>query len=103
MHLESHPFVYRCRDGRAYDATMSWNAQFREDDLVFPIKFDFVDQSTRRKLRLPREITTFAVGDPTFTLGETVAHFFGGAKDAMIAQYVEMAHRRVCDWVERGM
>ena len=94
--------VYRTIDGRIYDVTMSWNENFKDADREFPIKFGFVDRATSKALKLPREIGTFTVGDPAEPMGERVTHYFGGDRASMMTDYLEMAYRRVCDWVERG-
>jgi hypothetical protein len=94
--------VYRTIDGRAYDVAVSWDENFKATAHEFPIKFSFVDRTTKVALKLPREIGTFTVGDPEETLGEKVEHYFHGSRESMITDYVEMAIRRVYDWVQRG-
>ena len=95
--------AFRTRDGRVYDATMSWNENIKLSEHVFPIRFTFVDRATNRALKLPREIATFAIGDPAESLGERVQSYFNGDQDAMFIDYLEMAWRRATDYVERGM
>jgi hypothetical protein len=94
--------VYRTIDGRVYDVAVSWDENFKPTAHEFPIKFTFVDRSTNKAIKLPREIGTFTVGDPEETLGEKVEHYFRGSRESMITDYVEMAIRRVYDWVQRG-
>jgi hypothetical protein len=94
--------VYRTIDGRVYDVTMSWEENFKDSDHVFPIKFQFVDRATNKPMKLPREIATFTVGDPEEAMGDRVKHYFGGDRASLMTDYLEMAYRRVCDWVERG-
>ncbi len=93
---------YNTRDGRSFDMTVSWNPDIKLSETVFPIKFKFVDKANGRALPLPREIATFAIGVPDETLGERINTYFGGSKDAMFVDYIEMAMRRVTDYVERG-
>jgi hypothetical protein len=97
-----HNSVFRTTDGRAYDVTASWNEKFSAGDHEFPISFMFTDQATKKALKLPREIATFTVGDPEETLGEKVEHYFRGNRESMMTDYIEMAMRRVQDWVQRG-
>jgi len=94
--------VLRCRDGRVYNITMSWSPDFKENENIFPIRFQVVDQGTGRALRLPREIATFAIGDPLEPLGERVKTYYAGNREAMLTDYLEMAYRRATDWVQRG-
>lgn len=94
--------VLRCRDGRVYNITMAWDPHFKDSDNIYPIRFQVVDKNTGRPLRLPREIATFAIGDPTEALGERVKTYYGGNREAMLTDYLEMAYRRATDWVERG-
>jgi len=94
--------VYRTIDGRTYDVSVSWDENFKPTAHEFPIKFTFIDRTTKKPLKLPREIGTFTVGDPEETLGEKVEHYFRGSKESLITDYVEMAIRRVYDWVQRG-
>jgi hypothetical protein len=94
--------VYNTRDGRSYDMNVSWNPEIKLTETVFPIAFKFTDRATGRPLKLPREIATFAIGDPGENLGEKIETYFGGDKNAMFIDYVEMAIRRVTDYVERG-
>jgi hypothetical protein len=94
--------VLNCIDGRTFDITMSWNEQFKDQEKLFPIRFKAVDRSTGRDLKLPKEIATFAVGDPLETLSEKQATFYGGSRDAMLADWTAMAFRRVTDWINRG-
>jgi len=94
--------VYNTRDGRSYDMVVSWDPAIKLTATVFPIAFKFSDRTTGRPLKLPREIATFAVGDPAESLGEKVDTYFGGDKNAMFIDYIEMAIRRVSDYVERG-
>jgi hypothetical protein len=94
--------VFRTTDGRVYDVAVSWDESFKAGAHEFPIKFAFTDRTTKKPLVLPREIKTFTVGDPEETLGEKVEHYFRGSRESMITDYVEMAMRRVYDWVQRG-
>ena len=94
--------VLRSRDGRAYNVTMSWNTEFKDSENIFPIKFQVVDRATGRPLRLPREIATFAIGDPMENLGYRVQTYYAGNREAMLTDYLEMAFRRASDWVQRG-
>lgn len=94
--------VLRCRDGRVYDLKMSWNENLKETENVFPILFVATDRSTGKNLRLPREIATFAIGDPTENIGQKIKINYGGQRQSMELDYLEMAYRRVTDWVERG-
>lgn len=94
--------VYTTRDGRSYDMTVSWNENIKLSENVFAVVFKFVDRATGRPVKLPREIETFAIGDPTETLGEKATTYFGGDKNAMLVDYIEMAMRRVTDYMERG-
>jgi hypothetical protein len=94
--------VYRTTDGRIYDVAVTWNENFKAVDHEFPIHFAFTDRETKKLLALPREIKTFTVGDPEETLGEKVEHYFRGSRESMMTDYIEMAIRRVYDWVQRG-
>ncbi|HEX5322968.1 MAG TPA: hypothetical protein VFW40_04220 [Capsulimonadaceae bacterium] len=94
--------VLRCRDGRVYNIKMSWNPDFNDNDYIYPIKFQVVDQASGRSLRLPREIATFAIGDPLEPLGERARTYYSGNREAMLTDYLEMAFRRTTDWVQRG-
>jgi hypothetical protein len=94
--------VFRTIDGRVYDVAVKWDENFKANAHEFPIDFSFTDRSTNKALKLPREIRTFTVGDPEETLGDKVEHYFRGNRESMITDYVEMAIRRVFDWVQRG-
>ena len=94
--------VYATRDGRRYDVVMSWNEKIKDSENVFPIKFTVTDKSNSRLLKLPREIATFAIGDPAENIGERAQAYFGGNRDIMFIDYLESAFRRACDYVERG-
>lgn len=93
---------YHCIDGRSYDVTMSWNADFKDSEKVFKVGFKAVDQSTGRALTLPREIATYAIGDVEETLGERVKYYHNGNREEMIGDWVTTAWRRVGDYIERG-
>lgn len=94
--------VYRCLDGRAYNMTMTWNEKFKDADTIFKATFIANDIDSGRKLLLPKEIATYAIGDPQETLGSRVTHFYGGNREEMMGDFLTSAYRRVCDWVERG-
>jgi hypothetical protein len=94
--------LYRCVDGRNYDVKMSWNENFKDADLIFKITFAAIDQATDRALKLPREIATYAIGDPSETLGERVKYYYHGDRQLMMTDYLTSAYRRVTDWIERG-
>lgn len=94
--------TYRCIDGRSYDVTMAWNENFKDKDIVFKITFSAIDQATHRALTLPREIATYAIGDPEEPLGERVKYYFGGDRQLLMTDYLTTAYRRACDWIERG-
>jgi len=94
--------IYRCIDGRTYDVTMDWNENFKDADIIFKIKFGAVDQATHRALALPREIATYAIGDPEEPLGERVQYYFHGDRQLLMTDYLTTAYRRVTDWIERG-
>jgi hypothetical protein len=94
--------VLNCLDGRSYDLTMTWNEKIKESENVFPVLFAATDRAGGRKLKMPREIATFALGDPMETIGERTRNYYGGSREAMIAHYLESAYRRVTDWIQRG-
>lgn len=94
--------TYRCIDGRAYDVTMAWNENFKDKEIIFPITFKAIDQTTHRPLTLPREIATYAIGDPDEPLGVRVTEYFHGDRQLLMTDYLTTAYRRVCDWIERG-
>lgn len=94
--------VYRCVDGRTYDVTMSWNENFKDADKIFTAEFGAVDQGTKRSLKLPREIATYAIGDAEETLGERVKYYFHGDRALLMTDYLSTAYRRVTDYIERG-
>lgn len=93
---------YQCVDGRRYDVTMTWNENFKDADKVFKIGFVAVDQGTGRALKLPREIATYAIGDPDEGLGERVKYYYGGDRELLMQEYLTSAYRRACDYIERG-
>ena len=94
--------VLNTLDGRTFDLTMSWNEKIKETENVFPIQFKAVDRATGRALKMPREIATFAVGDPAETVGDKARNYYGGSREAMVGHFLEMAYRRVTDWIQRG-
>jgi len=94
--------VLNCLDGRSYDLTMSWNEKIKETENIFPIQFAAVERSNGRKLKMPKEIATFALGDPLENIGERTRMYYEGSREALIAHYLEMAYRRVTDWINRG-
>jgi hypothetical protein len=94
--------VLNCPDGRAFDLTMRWDDKIKDSEHVYPILFEAVDRATGRKLKMPREIATFAFGDPLENVGERCRLYYDGSREAMTAHYVEMAYRRVTDWIRRG-
>jgi len=93
---------YHCIDGRTYDVSMSWGENFKDADNVFKIAFTALDTTTSRPLKLPREIGTYAIGDPEETMGERVKFYYGGSRELLMSDYLTTAYRRVCDWIERG-
>lgn len=93
---------YYCLDGRAYDVTMSWNENFRDNDKVFQIKFAAIDKKSGRALPLAKEIGNYQIGDMTETLGERVQHYYGGSREDFMSDYLTSAYRRAMDWIERG-
>ncbi len=97
-----HTSVLNCLDGRSYDLTMSWNEKIKDTEHVFPITFKALDKTSGRPLKLPREIATFALGDPAEDIGERTRVYYGGSREALTAHYLEMAFRRVTDWINRG-
>lgn len=94
--------TYRTVDGRTYDLTMTWDADFKETEKIFNAKFEAVDRETKRPLKLPREIATYAIGDTEETLGERVKYYFQGNRELLMTDYLTTAYRRVTDWIERG-
>ena len=94
--------VLNCLDGRSYHLKMSWNEKFKETEHNFPIQFTAIDRQSGRSLKLPKDIATYALGNPVETLGEAVSLSYGGSREALIAHYVEIAYRRVTDWINRG-
>jgi len=94
--------LYNTRDGRSFDVSVIWDPDIKLTENVFPIVFKLTDRATGRPVKLPREIGTFAIGDPAETLGQRIDTYFGGDKNAMFIDYVEMAMRRVTDYIERG-
>jgi len=94
--------VLNCLDGRSYDLSMSWNETIKDSEHVFPIQFTATDRANGRKLKMPREIATFAIGDPIETIGDRARVYYDGSREAMIAHYLESAFRRVTDWIQRG-
>lgn len=94
--------TYRCVDGRTYDVTMSWSEGFKDADKIFKAEFQAVDRDTKRTLKLPREIATYAIGDPDETLGERVKYYFHGDRGLLMTDYLSTAYRRVTDYIERG-
>ena len=99
MEKKSH---YHCIDGRHYEITMAWDADFKDKDHVFKTTFTAVDQETGRTLALPREIATYAVGDPDENLGERVKYYYEGKREVLMTDYLTTAYRRACDYIERG-
>ena len=93
---------YHCVDGRSYDVTMTWDAGFKDTASVFSIGFKAVDRRTGDALKLPREIATYAIGDPEENLGERVKYYFGGDRELLMQDYLTTAYRRACDYIERG-
>src|SRR4051812_37861490 len=93
---------YFCNDGRAYDVTMAWNEGFKDTDKIFRVTFKAVDKQTGRPMTLPKEIATYAIGDPEETLGERVKFYHGGNREDLMGEYVTTAYRRVSDYIERG-
>lgn len=94
--------AYATRDGRRFDIVMSWNENIRDSENVFPISFKVTDSATGRPLKLPREIATFAIGDPAENIGERANFYFDGNRELMFVDYLESAYRRACDFIERG-
>lgn len=93
---------YQCNDGRGYSVTMTWDENFKDSDKIFRIGFKAIDKKTDKPLALPREIATYAIGDPEETLGERVKFYHHGNREDMIQDYVTTAYRRVSDYIERG-
>jgi len=93
---------YYTIDGRAYDVTMSWDEKFGDNDKIFRIFFAAKDRDTGRMLNLPREIATYAIGDPEETLGERVKYYYNGDREGLMSDWLTTAYRRACDWIERG-
>jgi hypothetical protein len=93
---------YKCLDGRHYDVTMTWNENFKDADKVFKIGFIAKDIGSGNALKLPREIATYAIGDPEETMGERVQWYYGGNREILMQDYLTTAFRRVTDWIERG-
>jgi hypothetical protein len=94
--------VYSTIDGRRFDVLMSWNENIKESDHIFAVKFKVTDQVSGRPLKLPREIETFAYGDPAESVSARATAYYGGSREMMIVDYLESAYRRACDYVERG-
>ncbi len=99
MEKKSH---YHCVDGRDYEITMSWNENFKDTDVIFKIAFAATDQSSKRALKMPREIATYAIADPGEPLGERVKYYYHGDRQLLMTDYLTSAYRRVTDWIERG-
>jgi hypothetical protein len=94
--------TYRTVDGRIYDVTMTWDEKFKDADKIFKIEFGAIDQETKRAMKLPREIATFAIGDSEETLGERVKYYFNGSRETLMTDYLTTAYRRATDYIERG-
>jgi len=93
---------YLTRDGRDYDVTVNWDEKFKDSDIIFTMKFEAINRETKKSLLLPREIATYSIGNPQEPLGERVKYYYEGSRDALAADYVTSAYRRVTDWIERG-
>jgi hypothetical protein len=94
--------VLNCLDGRSYHLKMSWNEKIKETEHVFPIQFTAIDRQSGRPIKLPKDIATYALGDPAENLGEKTRLSYGGSREAMVAHFLEIAYRRVTDWINRG-
>ncbi len=94
--------VVNTLDGRTYDVTMSWPEKIKDTEFILPISFSAVDKSSGRSLKLPREIATFAIGDPAENIGDRTRIYYGGSRDALVSHCLEMAYRRATDWIVRG-
>jgi hypothetical protein len=93
---------YYCNDGRGYDVTMAWDDKFKDAEKIFRVSFKAIDKKTGKQLTLPREIATYAIGDPEETLGERVQYYHHGDREDLMSEYVTTAYRRVSDYIERG-
>jgi len=93
---------YLTRDGRDYDVTVTWNDAFKDTDIIFTMNFAAINRETKKSLPLPKEIATYSIGDPQEPLGERVKYYYEGSRDALSADYLTSAYRRVTDWIERG-
>ncbi len=93
---------YACVDGRNYDVTMTWDADFKDTAKVFKIGFAATDRRTGDALKLPREIATYTIGDPDEDMGERAKWYFGGSRELLMQDYLTSAYRRACDYIERG-
>jgi hypothetical protein len=94
--------VLNCLDGRSYNLKMSWNEKIKDTELVFPIQFVATDRISGRALKLPRDIATYALGDASETVGDRIKFYYGGSREALVGHYLEIAYRRVTDWINRG-
>jgi hypothetical protein len=93
---------YVTRDGRDYDLTVNWDENFKDSDIIFKMNFAAIDRNSKKALALPREIATYAIGDPQEPLGERVKYYYEGNREGLVTDYLTSAIRRVTDWIERG-
>lgn len=93
---------YITRDGRDYDVLVTWDDKFKDSDIIFKMNFSATDRESKKPLSLPREIATYAIGDPQEPLGDRVKYYYEGNREALATDYLTSAYRRVTDWIERG-
>jgi len=81
---------------------VTWNPNIGPVQKVFPIDFRFVDKSSGKEYRLPKEYARFAIGEVSEPLQARIERDYKGAADIMIGEFLETAIRRVTDYVQRG-
>lgn len=60
------------------------------------------NERTGEKMKLPRELATYRIGEIEHSFKQFVALDFGGDRDAAVSHHLDTIYRRVYSFIERG-
>ena len=60
------------------------------------------NERTGEKIKLPRELATYRIGEIEHSFKQFVTLDFGGDREAAVAHHMDTIHRRIYQFIERG-
>jgi hypothetical protein len=85
-----------------YIITVGWDAQTLDKARWFETHVTITDEKTGKSFKLPKELSTYRIGEIEHTFREYVALDWGGDKEAAINHLTSTIYRRLYQFIERG-